>query len=260
MPLRTRTSIRPGRHLGSAGRLGPTLHKLKVLGSTTRIHHETKSMVGVGGRAQYPPRNPHQHWLRRPADRSTTERLDEGRATPPGDGRAVIRSIGDDRRVALTSTAVDEFLQTPKVVPATQRMSWRRRNESIVYSRLAAQAGGAVVGELVLIVSLVVARDWKFKLLRRGEEVLRWDLTSPPARHSNPPGRPSHFPGKVRSLEHEHQWVDGFALNCALPLDLTQGPREDHRQALVEFCDRATITFEAVYEPPPPPGEQLQLG
>lgn len=112
----------------------------------------------------------------------------------------------------------------------------------------------------MVLVSLVVTRDWKFKVLRRGEEVLRWDLTVPPMRHSNPPGRPAEFPGKVRQLEHEHRWVDGLGMSCAMPLELSAGSAHDHRQALAAFCDRANISFEATYEPPPPPGEQLQLG
>ncbi len=112
--------------------------------------------------------------------------------------------------MAFTSSVVDEFLAASKTVPASQRMGWRRRSDSIVFVRVGVDAGGATIGDLVMIVSLAVARDWNFKLVRRGEEVLRWDLTSPPARHSNPPGRPDRFPGKVRSLEHEHQWVDGL--------------------------------------------------
>jgi hypothetical protein len=161
--------------------------------------------------------------------------------------------------VALTSSVV-EFLAASKTVAASQRMGWRKRNESVVYVRVGVEAGGATVGELVMIVSLVVARDWNFKLVRRGEEVLRWDLTAPPARHSNPPGRPARFPGKVRSLEHEHHWVDGFGMNCALALDLSADIKTDHRQALAAFCDRANINFDAIYQPPPPPGEQMQLG
>lgn len=60
-------------------------------------------------------------------------------------------------------------------------------------------------------------------------------------------------------MEHEHQWVDGLGMNCALGLDLADSTT-DHRQALAACCDRATITFDAIYQPPPPPGEQLQLG
>lgn len=104
------------------------------------------------------------------------------------------------------------------------------------------------------------AAHWTFKLRRRGDEVVRWDRTAPPARHSNPPGRPAGFPGKVTALEHEHRWVKGFEMNCAVPLDLSASTANDHRQALAAFCDRATISFDATYQPPPPPGEQLQLG
>lgn len=139
-------------------------------------------------------------------------------------------------------------------------MAWRRRSDSIAFARVGVEAGGATVGELVMVVGLAVARDWNFKLVRRGDELLRWDLTSPPARHSNPPGRPDRFPGKVRELEHEHQWVDGLGMNCAISLDMTDAAKEDHRQALGAFCVRANISFDTVYQPPPPPGEQLQLG
>lgn len=171
-----------------------------------------------------------------------------------------IRRVREDPVVVLTSTVVDGFLAAPKIVPASQRMAWRKRNDSIVYARVGVEAVGATVGELVMVVSLAVARDWNLKLLRRGDEVLRWDLTSPPARHSNPPGRPDHFPGKVRRLEHEHQWVDGLGMNCAIELDLTADIRTDHRQALAAFCVRANISFDTAYQPPPPAGEQLQLG
>lgn len=162
--------------------------------------------------------------------------------------------------MALTPIVVEEFLRADKRVPVSERMTWRRRNEAMVFSRLGLESGGATVGELVLLVSLVVARDWNFKLLRRGEELLRWDLTVPPTRHSNPPGRPPEFPGKVRELEHEHRWVQGFGMNCAAPLTLAGDTTGDHRQALAAFCDRGNISFETSYEPPPPPGEQLQLG
>ncbi|PTL59961.1 hypothetical protein [Paraconexibacter algicola] len=162
--------------------------------------------------------------------------------------------------MALTPNQVDEFLAAPKAVAGSQRVGWRRRNESILFARCGVEFRGATVGELVMVVSLVVARDWNFKLVRRGEEVLRWDLTAPPSRHSNPPGRPARFPGKVKSLEHEHQWVDGFGMTCAVPLDLEAAVKNDHRQSLVAFCDRANITFNAIYQQPPPPGEQLQLG
>lgn len=157
-------------------------------------------------------------------------------------------------------TVVDEFLAASKAVPASQRMGWRKRNEAIVVARVGVEAVGATIGELVMVVSLIVARDWNLKLVRRGEEVLRWDLTSPPARHSNPPGRPKSFPGKIRDLEHEHRWVKGLGMNCAIALDLPNDVKADHRRALAAFCVRANISFDAVYQPPPPPGEQLQLG
>jgi hypothetical protein len=162
--------------------------------------------------------------------------------------------------VALTPTIAEQFIAAEKVVPASERMNWRRRNDAILFCRIGVASAGATVGELVLLVSVVVARTWGFKLLRRSEEVVRWDLAAPPVRHSNPPGRPPEFPGKVTTLEHEHRWVQEFGVRCALPLDLPPSTANDHRQALVAFCDRANIRFDTFYEPPPPPGEQLQLG
>lgn len=145
-----------------------------------------------------------------------------------------------------------------KAVPQTEHVSWRRRGANGVFCRLGCEAGGATVGELVLIVNLAERRNWTFKLLRRGDEVLRWDLVMPPSRHSNPPSRPAGFPGKVRDLEHEHQWVAGLGMSCAVGLEDLELGSADHRQALAAFCDRANIDFNARYEPPP--GEQLQLG
>lgn len=49
-------------------------------------------------------------------------------------------------------------------------------------------------------------------------------------------------------------------MNCALELELGADVKTDHRQALAAFCDRANINFDVIYRPPPPPGEQLQLG
>lgn len=162
--------------------------------------------------------------------------------------------------MALTSTIAEQFLAAEKSVPASERMTWRRRNDAIVFCRLGVSSVGATVGELVLLVSVVVPRSWTLELLRRSEEVVRWDLASPPIRHSNPPGRPPEFPGKVTALEHEHRWVQGFGVSCAVPLELPASTANDHRQALVAFCDRANISFDTTYEQPPPPGEQLQLG
>lgn len=157
--------------------------------------------------------------------------------------------------MAPSAEIVAEFLAAAKIITPARRLNWTRRNAGHFVARVGVEAGGATVGELVLVVGVVVSRNWSFKLLRRGEEVLRWDLTSPPARHSNPPGRPAGFPGTVRELEHEHRWVDGLGMRCAVPLTVSG----DHRQTLEAFCDRAKIDFQAPYDAPPPPGEQLQF-
>lgn len=162
--------------------------------------------------------------------------------------------------MTLTPAVVEQFLRAEKSVLGSERMGWRRRNDAVVMCRLGVTSGGATVGEILLLVSLVMPQHWTLKLLRRGVEVFRWDLAAPPSRHSNPPGRPAGFPGKVTAREHEHRWVDGFEMNCAVPLSISSELANDHRQTLAAFCDRANISFVAIYHPPPPPGEQLQLG
>lgn len=162
--------------------------------------------------------------------------------------------------MALDEQEVVRFIAEQKVVPDSEHVSWRRRGASGVYCRLGVFAGKVTVGELVLVVNLADRRNWTFKLLRRGDEVLRWDLAAPPFRHSNPPGRPPGFPGKVRDLEHEHRWVAGLGMTCAVGLRGHELAAGDHRQALAAFCGRANIAFNARYEAPPPPGEQLQFG
>jgi hypothetical protein len=162
--------------------------------------------------------------------------------------------------VALTGPIAEQFLIAAKSVPASERMAWRQRNEAIVLCRVGVVSQGATVGELVLLTSLIASRNWTLKLLRRSDEVVRWDLAEPPVRHSNPPGRPPDFPAKVTALEHEHRWLPDFAMRCALPIELPPDVAGNHAQALAAFCKRANISFEAPYEAPPPAGEQLQLG
>lgn len=60
--------------------------------------------------------------------------------------------------------------------------------------RVGVEAGGATVGELVMIVSLMVARDWNFKLVRRGEEVLRVGPDRAAGASQQPSGAPRPLP------------------------------------------------------------------
>lgn len=76
-------------------------------------------------------------------------------------------------------------------------------------------------------------------------------------RHRNPPSRPAGYKRAITALEHEHRWEPGLRTACAV--ELPNLASADHRQALAAFCDRANITFNARYEAPPPPGEQLQM-
>ena len=55
--------------------------------------------------------------------------------------------------MALTPAIVQQFLGAEKVVLASERMAWRRRNDAVVLCRLGVASAGATVGELLLLVS-----------------------------------------------------------------------------------------------------------
>jgi hypothetical protein len=163
---------------------------------------------------------------------------------------------GEHRGVALTLAEVETFIEAPKVAPADRAMSWQARNKHNRRCHVPVEAGGARVGEVVLVVNVAVRRHFNFALLRGREAVLRWDFAMPPARHRNPRSA-AGFEPRIRATEHEHVWRPGLDLDCVVALD---GLGEhDHRQAFEAFCDRANIDLRTLYVPPPPLGEQLTL-
>jgi hypothetical protein len=159
--------------------------------------------------------------------------------------------------VALTLSDVGAFIEAPKIAPGDRAMSWRGRNVHNRRCHVAVEAGGARVGEVVLIVNVALRRHFSFVLLRRRDAVLRWDFASPPVRHRNRGACGAGFEATVRALEHEHVWRPGLDLHCVTPLE---GLADlDHRQAFIAFCDRANIAPDTLYVAPPPLGEQLSL-
>lgn len=165
---------------------------------------------------------------------------------------------GERRNVALKAADVAEFLAAEKQVAADARWTWRSRNLHNRRCHLPLEAGGARVGEIVLVVNLATSRHWSFKLLRRKAEVLRWDFARPPVKHRNPRSCGDDFPRIVRDLEQEHEWHPQAGLNCARGLpDLAAV--DEHRQAFVAFADRANITVLSPYQAPPVEGEQMPL-
>lgn len=164
---------------------------------------------------------------------------------------------GEPSWVALTMADVEAFIAARKVAPSDRTMSWRVRNVHNRRCHVALEAGGARVGEVLLIFNVALGRHFSFVLLRRREALLRWDFAMPPVRHRNPQACGPAFERTVRALEHEHRWQPGLDLHCVTVLE---GLAEhDHRQAFQAFCDRANIALEAVYVAPPELGEQLSL-
>lgn len=159
--------------------------------------------------------------------------------------------------MALTLPDVEAFIEAPKIAPGDRAMSWRARNVHNRRCHVPLEAGGARVGEVVLIVNVALGRHFTFALLRRRDAVLRWDFASPPVRHRNRGECGPGFEATIRALEHEHVWRPGLDLHCVVPL--TGLAELDHRQAFQVFCDRANIALHSLYVPPPPLGEQLSL-
>jgi hypothetical protein len=161
--------------------------------------------------------------------------------------------------MTLTASDVQRFLTEPKAT-TSGRMRWTDRNLHVRMSRTPVEADGARVGELFLIANVALERAWTFKLLRRGEEVLRWDFTTTPYRHRNQRACVvAGLPKVVREPQHEHLWRPGAGTDCAEALPANLAALTSHEQVLNAFCERAIITLEVSYQPPPPTGEQLTL-
>ncbi len=160
--------------------------------------------------------------------------------------------------VALSQTDVEDFLELSKEVQPSRQAQWTKRSEDIHIARLPVISAGVRRGEIVLVFHVDHARHWTFKLLRMGDEVLRWDAQPPPQRHNNPIGRPSGWPRRFREHDHEHIWHPLFGMRLARPsIELERS--QDHAAAFEAFCARANIESNGSYRSPPPSGEQLRI-
>jgi hypothetical protein len=170
--------------------------------------------------------------------------------------------------VPLAQADVDRFLAASKRVPregrrgARSAIVWQPSSRDAVMWRAPVEAEGIIMGScMVLIVVPSQTREWSFILRYANEDVLRWDFESyegPTPRHSNPKHCPRpEFTGKIRAHEHEHRYVEGLDLKCAV--ELCRVAEVSHREALTTFCHRANISFSPDYQGPAT-GEQLSLG
>jgi hypothetical protein len=150
--------------------------------------------------------------------------------------------------VALTQAEVDGFMAASKVVPDGAPMVWRKPEPSRYMWRGPIEIGAVRVGSIFLFANPHFARAWFFKLIFRDEDVYRWDVRPLPSGHSNPPNRPSGYPGNVPEEEHEHRWHEGLDLKCARPLAGLGG--SDHRGTLAAFCMATNVRFGPSYVVP----------
>lgn len=160
--------------------------------------------------------------------------------------------------MTLTASDVHGFLAEPKTTPAGA-MRWTERSLHVRMCRVPLEVDGARVGELLMIVNVALPRAWNFKVMRRGEEVLRWDFACGPCRHRNRKACvEAGLPKIVQALEQEHLWRPGAGMSCAEPLP-GEHSASSHQDVLDALCRRAMIKVEVSYEPPPATGEQLTL-
>lgn len=160
--------------------------------------------------------------------------------------------------MSISTSDVAAFLDAEKQIASGTSMRWTRRNLHTYTARMTIESGSIGVGEVFLVVNVALDRWWSFKVLRRRDEILRWDFAMPPTRHRNSGGCGDGYPRIVRTLEHEHLWHPTEGMNCAAPLSGLGVV--DHRGALDAFCRRAKIGMTpGAYTSPPPTGEQLAL-
>lgn len=159
--------------------------------------------------------------------------------------------------MSISPSDVTVFLDAEKQISSSASMRWSRRNLHTYIARMPIESGGVGVGEVFLVYSVAVEREWRFRVLRRRAEILRWDFTTPPCRHRNRAACGDGYAGKVTALEHEHLWHPTEGMDCARALD---GLADlDHQAAFDAFCRRAKIDVEPLYTRPPEQGEQLAL-
>lgn len=147
-------------------------------------------------------------------------------------------------------------MDAQKVVPSASPLTWETPSPTAILWRGPVEVDAVQLGMVTLHINPTFRRSWSFKLSLHGDEVYRLDVKTPPTGHPNPPTRPPGYPRRVTSPEHEHLWIEGLDLLCALPLEGLSDA--DHRRILDEFCNRARIDFRPEYSEPTD-GVQLEL-
>jgi hypothetical protein len=133
-------------------------------------------------------------------------------------------------------------------------MRWQASSDYVRLWRASTEVEAVRVGEMFATYNIAVRRWWHFKLVYRGEEVLRWDISPVPRSHRNV--RCVGFPARIRGHDQEHVWTPGRGTACAVTLHGFE--RATHRQVLEAFAQRANICSLPDYEEPIE-GEQLRL-
>lgn len=159
--------------------------------------------------------------------------------------------MDDEPRGMLSQQEAQEFMDAPKSVPRRKPLDWGTPNSSNEWASIRApvETGGAQVGEVFFVAHLHRDRWWMFKLDCHGTPVYRLEMRPIPNDHPNPCRCPQEFPRHVRALVHEHVYFERLGTQCAREIDCALPP--EHADALALFCERALLTVEAKYAPPP---------
>jgi hypothetical protein len=113
------------------------------------------------------------------------------------------------------------------------------------------------VGEVLMFVNPALERAYKFMLTCHETQVYRLEVSEGVCRHSNPANRPSSFPAKVVTPNHEHVYVEGLDCRCARPVDALD--TSDHRAIFNWFCNRTCVHIDPDYSAPSLPFQMPML-
>jgi hypothetical protein len=159
----------------------------------------------------------------------------------------------------LTKETVEVFIAAPKQASTATngaQLNWAMSGMDSAVAVLTVELEGRPEGLVRLIAGYETWKHWNLILQWRNEHVYAWHFKENGV-HPNP-GCPPEFPRKAPN-PHEHLWVAGHDLVCALPLvRYAEKQPPNLETCLLEFCQHINLDLEPAYAQPPV-GEQMSI-
>jgi hypothetical protein len=163
----------------------------------------------------------------------------------------------------LTAEMVDAFIVAPKRAPTAingAQLHWEQSGRDAAVAVVTIETidndrDGPRDGAVRLVAGYDAWRHWTLILVLQDEQVYAWHFKEDGV-HTNT-SCPTDFPKKVRG-PHEHRWVAGHDLTCALPLTFARSRPADLPACLSDFCECISLTLEPAYVGPPV-GAQMSI-